>query len=537
MSKIGHHPQQANILSFLKRCMASKFTHHRERYVELVRILQKYRLYDIVSQLGQLHNSTESRSNEAIETCTTNAENLARALEEMGTCFIKLGQLLSTRADLLPIPYITALTRLQDTVTPVAGNDIAGIIESELNAPLSFLFRSVEREPLATASIAQVHKAVLHDGTSVIVKVQRPGVSQQVKTDVGVMHELASFLTRHTPFGTRYGLLPLVQELKQTLHQELDFQQEADNTQLISRSLRSFRHLIIPSLYPEYSSHHVLTLGFIRGKHLSQFSREELQRLPISAIAQDLFSAYLKQIIIDGTFHCDPHPGNILLTDDGRLALLDFGMLGRFDAGQKENVTLLLLAFAERQGKRVADIYLEMIDVPDEFDRLSFTREICSLVSRYHDMSNGRMEIGRALLELATLAQSYHTLIPASFVLLGKTMLNLDSTLHALAPALNPVQVIRHYIEEVIYQQARDQLSPARTYTWYADARHLIENMPRRTDIISEKLAHDRLTLRLKIERLDTSIQMATRRLSLSMIVSSMMIGAGLFFASRRLKD
>ena len=521
-----------DLVSLIKTLMSNKFTYHPERYVEILHILQKYRLCDILSHLNLLQRERGRFADDTAED-RNRAENFAGALEELGTCFIKLGQVLSTRPDLLPSSYTTALARLQDTVTPVAGDCITAIIERELGAPIADLFLSIDLKPLATASVAQVHRAMLHDGSPVVVKVQRPGVQQQVETDIDVMQEVARFLTRHTPFGRRYGLIQLVQELKQSLSQELDFQQEANNTQLVGRGLRDFTRLMTPSVYSDYTSRHVLTLGFVRGRHLSGVSKEELRHVNGSAIAQDLLSAYLKQMIVDGIFHCDPHPGNILLSDDGRLALLDFGMVGRFDEGQKEHVILLLLAFAERQGERVADTYLEMVQIPETFDRLAFTQEICALVSRYHDMSNGRMEIGRALLDLVALAQSHHAPMPTSLSLLGKAMLNLDGTLSVLSPDLNPVQVIRDYMAQVMQKQALAQISPVRSYTWLLDARHLAENIPHRTDLISDKLAHDRLTFQLKIESLDKTCQQVARKLSWSMILSSLMISAGIFFAPR----
>ncbi|BCL84207.1 2-octaprenylphenol hydroxylase [Ktedonobacteria bacterium brp13] len=516
--------------------MASKFTRHPERYVEILHILQKYKLYHLLSRVDLLRrprSESGSQLKNAWRFQDSYAENLTSAFEELGTCFIKLGQLMSTRSDLLPGAYTSALSRLQDTVTPVPGDIIIDLIERELGTPLSEVFQYIDQEPLATASIAQVHKAILHNGQQVVVKVQRPGVREQVETDIEVMQEVARFLARYTSLGRHYGLLHMVQELKQSLSQELDFLQEAENTRLVGLILSDFPRLISPNVFQEHTSQRLLTLSFLQGQHVAHIPRDVLMDMDTTAIAQDLLSAYLKQMVVSGIFHCDPHPGNILLTDDGQLALLDFGMVGRFDSRQKENVILLMLAFSERQGERVADIYLEMVEVSEQFNRQAFTQAICSLVSRYHDMGNGRMEIGRALLELAVIAQSHHTPIPASFTLLGKAMLNLDGTLRTLAPDMNPVQLIRSYMGVVMQQQALSQISPARAYTWLLDTRHVAENMPHRSDLISDKLAHDRLTLRLNIEHMDLTLQRVARKLSLGMIISSLVISVSLFFSSR----
>ena len=514
--------------------LISRFSRHPERYVQIFRILRKYELHHVAAEFGLSHRHEDDEDEVMVhddhDEDDDHATGLACALEELGPCFIKLGQLLSTRPDLLPADYIQALSRLQSTVTPVAAEKVICIIESELGAPIAELFQSFDCEPLATASMAQVHRAVLRDGTEVAVKVQRPGVRQQIEIDLEVLHEVARFATKYTSFGARYGLLQIVRELEHSLSQELDFRVEAENTKLISRQIADFQLLQTPSVYSDYTSRRVLTLGFIRGRHLDEVSREKLNALDSRAIAKELLSAYLKQAIVDGVFHCDPHPGNILLSDDGRLALMDFGMVGRFDSGQKDNIILLLLAFSERQGERVADTYLEMIEIPKDVNRRAFTQDVCALVSRYHDMSGGRMAMGTALLDLTKIAQANNTPVPSAMTLLGKAMLNLDGTIRVLSPELDPVQLIRDYMIQVMEKRVKGQLSPGRVFAWILDMKHLVENTPRRTDMILDKLANDQLTIRLEVEQLSETgkaLNRAADRLSLSIIIASLIMGGG----------
>jgi predicted unusual protein kinase regulating ubiquinone biosynthesis (AarF/ABC1/UbiB family) len=238
----------------------------------------------------------------------------------------------------------------------------------------------------------------------------------------------------------------------------------------------------------------------------------------------------MKQIAIDGVFHCDPHPGNILLTDDGRLALMDFGMVGRFDAGQKDKMILFLLSFSERLGERVAETYLDMIEPPEDLDSHGFTQDICGLVSRYHDMSGGRLGLGTALLELTSLAYHNRVPVPTSMTLLGKTMLNLDGAISLLSPELDPVELIRNYMLEVMMKRVGDQLSPGRVFAWVLDMKHLFENAPRRTDVILGKLADDRLTMRLDVHHLEQTTQSLSRaatRLAVGVLAGSLLIGGG----------
>ena len=366
------------------------------------------------------------------------------------------------------------------------------------------------------------------DGIEVAVKVQRPGVRQRIEIDIEILHEMANFASKYTPFGKRYGFLQIVRELERSLNQEMDFRLEADNTRLIGKQIAEFQLLTTPTVFSEYTTRRVLTLSFVHGRHLADVSREELDALDSRAIAKELLSAYLKQMVIDGVFHCDPHPGNILLADDGRLALMDFGMVGRFDSGQKDNIILLLLAFSERLGERVADTYLDMIEIPKDVDRRAFTQDVSALVSRYHDMSGGRMAIGTALLDLTKLAQANNTPVPTAMTLLGKAMLNLDGTIRVLSPQLDPVQLIRDYMLKVMEKRVVGQLSPGRVFAWVIDMKRLVENSPRRTDMILDKLANDQLTLRLEVDHLDDAVKSMNRaanRLSLSIIVAALIIG------------
>ena len=523
--------------------IAGRFSRHPERYFEIFRILRKYNLHHVAAEFGLKHRHEEEEDGHLLDEHDDHddhAADLASALEELGPCYIKLGQLLSTRPDLLPADYIQALARLQDTVTPVPFEKIVAIIENDLGAPLSELFKSFDCQPLATASMAQVHRAVLPDGTEVAVKVQRPGVRQQIEIDLEVMHEVTRFATRYTSFGARYGLQQIVRELEHSLTQELDFRLEADSTRLIGHQIAEFQSLTTPKVYSDYTSRRVLTLSFVQGRHLKGIGRAELDTLNARAIATELLSAYLKQIVIDGAFHCDPHPGNIFLCDEGRLALMDFGMVGRFDSGQKDNIILLLLAFSERQGERVADTYLDMIEIPKDVNRRAFTQDVCALVSRYHDMSGGRMAIGTALLDLTRIAKAHNTPVPSAMTLLGKTMLNLDGTIRVLSPELDPVQLIRDYMIKVMEKRIKGQLSPGRVFAWVLDMKHLVENGPRHTDIILDKIANDQLTIHHEIEHFDDAIKSLNRaanRLSASIVIASAIIGGSFLWEVLRKTD
>jgi predicted unusual protein kinase regulating ubiquinone biosynthesis (AarF/ABC1/UbiB family) len=327
----------------------------------------------------------------------------------------------------------------------------------------------------------------------------------------------------------------MVRELESSLRSEMDYLQEVENTELISRQLSGFQLLATPETYRHYSTSRMLTLSFIQGRRLSNLTPEELEALDGESIAKELLSAYLQQIVVDGSFHCDPHPGNILIMETGQLALLDFGMVGRFDMEEKDTIIQLLLAFAERRGRRVADIYLELLELSHTPARLSFIEDVEGLVSRYHDMSGGKMGLGTVFLDMARLSSSHHIPIPAIWMLLAKAILNLDGIISLLSPRLDPVNLIREYMFEVMQKRFQTEPSAAMKFSWGLDIWTLLKNAPRRADVLLGKLANDQLTFQVNMSPLEEAskdLNQAVTRLSRGMIFGSLMIACGFILGS-----
>jgi predicted unusual protein kinase regulating ubiquinone biosynthesis (AarF/ABC1/UbiB family) len=495
--------------------------------MEVFRLFRKYQLHHTLLEFDPENRRTDPDSLTALE---RRADNFAAALEELGPCFIKLGQLLSTRPDLLPPAYLRAMRRLQDRITPVPIDEVQQIIERELDKPVGQLFARFDDTPLATASMAQVHRAALHDGTEVAVKVQRPGVKERTKEDLEILNEFLRFARRYFNSAALRNFQQIVSELEEGLIGDMDFMEEAANAQRISHQLSEYPHLTTPQIYPELSTSYVLTQSFVEGKNLSKMTQEEVAALDGEAIAGELLTAYMQQIVVDGIFHCDPHPGNILITDDGLLTLLDFGMVGRFDAPEQDKIIQLLLAFSERQGERVADIYLDMIVVPRNFDLHHFRQDISSFVSRYHDISGGRVGLGTMFLDLVRLAEEHDSPVPSALTLLSKALLNLDGIVSVLSPQLDPVSLIREYMWQVMQHRIKSQVKSGRKIAWALDVGHLLENAPRRAEEILTKLANDELAVQLRIDRLEETghnLTRAVRGLSRSMFFGSVVIAAG----------
>src|SRR5580658_4072104 len=374
--------------------------HHLKRYKDIAMLFWKYGTLDLAKEFA-----SDAAGDEKIPLAAGSGqpapEELADDLEKMGPTFIKFGQLLSSRPDLLPEPYLKALARLQDKVKPFPYEQVEAIISSELGVRISKAFSFFEEKHLAAASLGQVHRAALRDGRPVVVKVQRPDIRKQIAEDFEVLEEIAAFFDEHTEIGRRYRFGKILAEFKTSILQELDYQREASNLTTLANNLKEFPHLLVPLPVPDYSSRSVLTMDYVSGTKITALSPIAQLDINGDVLAEELFKAYLKQVLIDGFFHADPHPGNIFLTDDGRVALLDLGMTGRLRPQMQENLLRLLLAISEGNGDEAVKIVLRISETADSFDKEEFTKKITASVSEQRDQTLNRQEIGRALLEVS----------------------------------------------------------------------------------------------------------------------------------------
>ena len=353
-----------------------------KRYKDIAWLLVKYGRSDWARGMGLDVDFPPPRAEAAAS--SEQAEELTRDLEELGPTFIKLGQLLSTRADLLPPPVLAALSRLQDNVEPFSFAEVERVVESELHVRISKAFAEFESIPIAAASLGQVHRARLRNGRRVAVKVQRPGIREQISEDLEAFTSLARFLDSRSDFGGHYEFEKMVKEFGTTLADEIDYRQEAAHLSTIGENLREFHRIVIPEPISDYTTERVLTMDYIRGSKVTSLSPVARIEIDGSALAEELFRAYLKQILIDGFFHADPHPGNVFVTDDGRLALIDLGMVARLPSSLQEGLLKLLVAIAEGHGEDAADRAAQLGQKQESFQREQFRREIAALVATYH---------------------------------------------------------------------------------------------------------------------------------------------------------
>ncbi len=485
------------------------------RYASVAKILVKY---------GRNVSDSTAEDSDA-------PEQLAKDLENLGPTFIKLGQVLSTRADLLPPAYLEALSRLQDEIEPFPFPDVQQIIEEELGARLSKAFSVFEETPLAAASLGQVHRAALRDGRIVAVKVQRPGVAETVAKDIEAIDEIARLLDARTDAGRRYDLTGMVDEFRNAITLELDYVREADNLRMIGKNLDEFKLIVVPQPVDGYTSKRVLTMDYVSGTKVTAISPVAKLELQRDVLADTLVQAYLKQIVLDGVFHADPHPGNVLVTDEGQLALIDLGMIGRISPHMQERLLKLLLAVSEGRGEDAAEVAITLGEKLPEFNDAGFRRDISSLVGRVGHQNIGQFQIGRVFLELSQVINNNAMRAPADLTLLGKTLLNLDEVARALDPELNVNESIRRNGVELMTRRMKSAATSGGVLAAVLEAKEFAEKLPGRVNRVLDALAASEL--KMKVEMIDDGaiiegLQKVANRITHGLIVAALIISAAM---------
>ncbi|HEV2902246.1 MAG TPA: AarF/UbiB family protein [Gaiellaceae bacterium] len=366
------------------------------------------------------------------------AREFRLALEELGTTYVKLGQLLSSRPDLLPDVYIEELTRLVDEVPPVPFAELEPVIRRSIGTSV---FARIDESPLAAASSAQIHQALTTDGREVVVKVRRPGVEEQAAVDLDLLRSSADFLERRSGRAQILQLSALAEEVDVHLRAELDFTEEANNTELVGSFLEGHPDLLVPKVVHPYVTEEVLVLEHIEGRKVAGDRGLDDERA--AYLAREFFRAYVRQVAAEGVYHADPHRGNVLLTPDGRLALLDFGLLGRLDDDTRSTIAQLLLAIAQNRGDDVAALIFSLSHTTLESDEPGFVAELRRKLPRYHWRPLSGIRAGEALADLQRMSVKYAIRLPTSFALVGKTLAQADSIARTLDPTMDPIELLR----------------------------------------------------------------------------------------------
>jgi ubiquinone biosynthesis protein len=490
-----------------------------------VQLPAKLSRYAAVATLFMKHRSA------ADDTRGADAEKLAQDLEALGPTFIKLGQVLSGRTELLPPAYIDALARLQDDVAPFSFADVERIVQSELGVKISKAYGMFESEPIAAASLGQVHRAALRDGRMVAVKVQRPEAQKQVMADLDAMAEIAAFLDKRTEAGARYCFTDLIAEFRRSLLEELDYLNEAANLRTLGSNLASFTDIIVPQPVDDYTTSRVLTMDYVLGTKVTELS--PLTRMDVDAerLGRELVRAYLHQIVVDGFFHADPHPGNVFITDDRKVALVDLGMTGRLSERTRDRLLALLMAAAEGRGDEAADALVELGERREGFNETALRKDVIDAVTKAQNAALADLEVGRLLLDMNQRASEHGLRAPSDLTLLGKTLLNLDVVARALSPNLDVNGTIRDQAVTLMRHRMIRSVSPGRVLSTMLDAKQFAEKLPTRVNRVLDALAGNEL--KLKMELIDEGaiidgLQKVANRVALGLVMAALIVAAAL---------
>ncbi|HKP45638.1 MAG TPA: AarF/UbiB family protein [Pyrinomonadaceae bacterium] len=500
-----------------------------KRYKDVALLFVKYGRSDLVHQAG-LEDSLEPDDYEISEHGPA-AEELATDLEKLGPTFIKLGQLLSTRADLLPPAYLEALTRLQDSIEPFSYEEVDKIVAGELGVRISKAFADFESEPLAAASLAQVHRAHMRDGRTVVVKVQRPNIRDQIVEDLEALGQMAQFLDSHTELGKRYEFENMLVSLRRSVLRELDFKVEANNLIAFGENLQEFDRIIVPQPIEDFCTPRVLTMEYVAGKKITELSPLRLMELDGAGLARELFRAYLKQILVDGLVHADPHPGNVFLTDDDRIALLDLGMVTRLQPGLRDNTLRLLLAISEGRGEEAAETAIKMGEAKEGFNRSDFTSRVAELVSENSGANLSRLNSGQIALEITKISADCWFRLPSDFTMIAKALLNLDRVVFTLDPDFEPAAIIRQRATEILQRNLMQSIAPGNIIGGVVELKEFAEKLPGRVNKILDTIGSN--NFKINVDAIDEKIvleglQKVANRITLGLILAALIVGAAM---------
>jgi ubiquinone biosynthesis protein len=384
---------------------------------------------------------------------------------------------------------------------------------------------------MAAASLGQVHRAALHDGRQVVVKVQRPNIHEQIREDFAAMEEIAKVLHRHTDFGQRHELVKVLDEFETTIGNELDYRREATNLVTLATNLREFKNIRVPLPIDSYTTHKVLTMEYIDGTKITELSPLARMDFDGPALAEEFFHAYLKQVLLDGTFHADPHPGNVLLTTDNKIALIDLGMVGYTTPGMQESLLKFLLAVSEGDSDQAAEVAIRISQVASDFDEPQFRHKVAQLVAEQRSNTLGQMDIGKALLEVSRSAADTGLFVPIELTLLGKTLLQLDAVGRIFAPDFDPNESIRRNAAKILNRRVKATLTEGKIFSSFLETKQFIGALPSRLNKILDAVGNAELNVNVKPSEthfLMDGFQKVANRITTGLILAALIVGAAL---------
>lgn len=494
------------------------------RTSQVIAMLARYRSAGILTgfDLGEAEEDPVDGETDEL------AERFVADLEAMGPAFVKLGQALSTRPDLVPASWITALERTQDDATPAPVDDIEALLEKELGVRASKVFSEIDPEPMAAASLAQVHRAVLRDGRVVALKIQRPDVACACRVDLDVLAGLAGTADALTDAGRRMRLADWIAEFRKAMLDELDYRIEAENLDRFARHLAGYARLRVPRPLWDYVTPRLLVMEWIDGINVTRISGLRRTEEDTAPATVELLRAYLDQVFVHGDIHADPHPGNVLLCPDGRIALIDLGMVATIPPRQRERLLKLVFAAVDGRGEDVARELVALGTRLEDFDESACVREVSQVVARYSGSARPTSE-GRMVLELVRRSTECGLRTPPEISLLGKTLLNLERVVDALAPGVDVRREIESHLQSLMRERLRQSLSPTNLAAEAMELQELVREAPRKLSDALSLVAANRLQVRLAgldDSRLMENLQKIANRIASAVVIAALLLSS-----------
>lgn len=505
---------------------------HLNRYKEVANIFIKHGfgfLFDRVS-LNNIFGFFKSRTRNQDNDVFTRPQRFRMALEESGPTYIKIGQLLSTRPDLLGKSYIEELGKLQDQVPPISSTEVIRVLMHNGLDPERD-FKHFDPVPIAAASIAQVHSACLHDGQKVVVKIQRPGIKKIIHTDLAILADLSRLLEKRTEWGRFYHISEIVEELGRAIKSELDFMNEGRNAEIFAENFRREGNVIIPRIYWDYSSENILVMEHVAGIKIIDFANLKKSNMNNKLIAERLLKALFLQIFIHGFFHADPHPGNIAISAEQKIIFYDFGQVGSIDHVLKEKCVDLIISMMRYDVSGVTDALLSIAIGSQGVNRADLIRDIARLEQKYYGLPMAQIKLGESLSELLEISTRYQVRIPPELSLLAKMLMTVESIIVQLDPTLSIVDIAEPYGRRLMMRRYSPRQLSKKSLDVALDYARLVQKMPHQTDNLMRLLNEGEFSVKmehLNLKPIASRIEMLSNRLSVAIILAAIIIGSAL---------